>query len=123
MLVPVLTQIDDTTYTLSMWNSSSVSGLTTNFGPGTGNWFWRPPTGSTLDWRTGIQWTVTVPGVPGLVIDRIDPEAGIIYASTGSYLLSEAVPVTDAAFDVTTGKELWIITRPAQPSWHVGPMA
>lgn len=48
--------------TLSMWNSTLCIGAYTFYSPTLPNpWEWRTPTGQTLSWSTGIQWTVTVP--------------------------------------------------------------
>jgi outer membrane protein assembly factor BamB len=85
----------------AMWNSSYASynypGIT-----GTNAWQWRPPIGTTQDWRAGIQWNVTIPDVPGSQRVAALGEGVIIGAGQ-----SGDTTVTTAGYSMTTGEMLW----------------
>jgi hypothetical protein len=87
-----------------MWNSTKAVPMSTTI-PGYRTW--RPVTGSTTDWRNGIQWNVTVPTVPGQSIAKIGSGVIIATSSTG------AAPGTrtEIGYDATTGKLLWVQNR------------
>jgi hypothetical protein len=91
---------------LAMWNSTKAIG--TGGTAGTGLWAWRPPTGTKIDWREGIQWNVTVPPVFGQAIHQID--SGKILAITGNIFLPQDWQI-EVAYDMWTGQQLWIQNR------------
>ncbi|MCW4005012.1 MAG: PQQ-like beta-propeller repeat protein [Candidatus Bathyarchaeota archaeon] len=90
---------------LAMWNSTkAVPTLTTIPGYRT----WRPVTGSTTDWRDGLEWNVTLDtAVPGQSIAKVG--SGIVLAVSSR----DAAPGTrlEIGYDATTGEQLWIENR------------
>ena len=95
---------------LAMWNSSKISGwLQGSTGPDV--WSWRPPQGKTLDWQTGIQWNVTVPGVPGQSIQKITPDVIIASVTTDTTLNK----YTHMGYSTKTGELLWSKERTNLP--------
>jgi len=91
---------------LAMWNSSLCIGT---LGPtGTDAWQWRPQTGSTLDWKRGIQWNVTTPAYPGQNILAISGD--VILATTG-FQLAPSNWQMEMGYDATTGEQLWAENR------------
>ena len=91
---------------LALWNSTKAIGTGTQFS--TGLWTWRPPTGTKIDWRNGIQWNVTVPAVPGQAITLVGN--GIILATTGTFFVPFDWQM-EIAYDMKTGQQLWIQNR------------
>jgi hypothetical protein len=129
MLVYIL---DGTNNWLAMWNSSKAIPPPTKTSPnteapglpGTGDWMWRPHLGATLDWLDGIQWNVTVPAVPGQVIEKLG--SGVILATTGSIVFDRSWQM-EIGYDIETGQKLWgPINRtltPGATTWGLmGPM-
>jgi outer membrane protein assembly factor BamB len=87
---------------LAMWNSSKVSGMQPGQN-GTNAWRWRPPTGATLDYLTGVQWNVTIPR-PGL------GGQAIVSLSDKVILASERTDIDiilAIGYDAETGQQLW----------------
>ena len=92
---------------LAMWNSTkAIDSETTGFG--TIQWAWRPPTGTKIDWKEGLQWNVTVPPIFGQAIHQID--SGIIVAITGNIFLPQNWQM-EVAYDQWTGQRLWVQNR------------
>jgi len=108
---------------LAMWNSSAVTGMmSAAYGLADAQvWSWSPHQGATLDWRTGVQWNVTL-GVEGrLSITKIDAKnPDVIYSRRTITLPDTTVIATDMAFSIKQGEEglvLWgPVNRTAQPS-------
>jgi outer membrane protein assembly factor BamB len=100
---------------LAMWNSSKVAGMLLGT-TGTNAWQWRPPQGATLDWRTGIQYNVTIPDVPGsqsIPTGNLGIGSGIVLAE--SKITTTWPPtVVDVAYDAETGTQLWVQNRTFQ---------
>jgi outer membrane protein assembly factor BamB len=100
---------------LAMWNSSRVSGMLLGT-TGTNAWQWRPPQGATLDWRTGIQWNVTIPDVPGtqsISSGNLGLGSGIVFAE--SKITTTWPPtVIDVAYNAETGEQMWVQNRTFQ---------
>jgi outer membrane protein assembly factor BamB len=95
---------------LAMWNSSKVEGMMPITTQANGEWMWRPPPGATLDWRTGIQWNVTVPDVAGAqAIARATND--IILATTGNMLIPSSGWQMEIGYDAKTGEQLWVQNR------------
>ena len=96
---------------LSLWNSSWIPKmLAGDSGPAV--WEWRPPLGATLDWQTGIQWTKTVPDVPG-VQNLMFVSSDVLIATS---VLSTTNPptVVHIGYSATTGEQLWVQNRSFQ---------
>ncbi len=88
---------------LAMWNSTKVEGLITLTGAADG-YQWRPPVGRTLDWRTGIEWNVTIPEIPGQTLTLVGKD---VLVSTKAYP-DENPPLNQlTGYDAHTGKYLW----------------
>jgi hypothetical protein len=115
---------------LAMWNSSRIPQMyedPAQAAAGTGSLAaltWSPHIG-TFDWRTGIQWNVSVPDVPGT--QRISTTStDVIYASVSFTLDNGLVVAEEMAYSLKKGEEgqvLWgPINRTAQPSLRVGYM-
>ena len=92
---------------LQMWNSTLCfinNGMTpqSSSGPGTGQW--RPRAG-TYDWTEGIQWTTTVPSVPGQFLIHASPDVILAEVAniTGQYFIV-------MGYSATTGNQLWNYT-------------
>jgi len=89
---------------IAMWNSTKAIPMSTTI-PGYRTW--RPLTGSTTDWRNGIQWNVTLTTpIPGQSIAKV----GDIILATSS---RGAAPGTriEAGYSITTGEQLWVQNR------------
>jgi outer membrane protein assembly factor BamB len=101
---------------LAMWNSSNVPGMYSSpaaFANQTGTLAaltWSPPYGKTLDWRTGIQWNVSIPDVPGVQSIR-EMTSDVILATTGS-ISRNANNQTEVGYDARTGEQMWVEIRP-----------
>jgi len=103
--------LDGTHNWLALWNSSAVTGMYPYGTQANAAWLWRPPEGSTLDWRTGIQWNVTVPSYTAPATQSIARiGSGIILATTGSYYTVMSSE-WEIAYDVATGHQLWAQNR------------
>jgi outer membrane protein assembly factor BamB len=88
---------------LAMWNSTKVEGLITLTGADTG-YQWRPPVGRTLDWRTGIQWNITIPEISGQALTLVSKD---ILISTKPYV-NENPPLNQlTGYNAKTGEYLW----------------
>jgi hypothetical protein len=102
---------------LAFWNSSKVYGMLAGI-YGNEFWGWRPMTGQNLDWRTGVQWNVSVPlyNQPfaeslTAVVGGAQP-GGVVLASTvGPYGTVPQTFVMDIAYDAMTGNQLWAQNR------------
>jgi outer membrane protein assembly factor BamB len=108
---------------LAMWNSSAVTGMmSAAYGLAEAQvWSWSPRRGATLDWKTGVQWNVTlgVEGTPG--ITKIDPKKPDVIYSRRTFTQPDlSVLAMDMAFSLTPGEEgrvLWGPTnRTIEPS-------
>lgn len=90
---------------LTMWNSSKNTDLLAGT-TGTNVWCWRPPAGATLDWQDGIEWSVTVPDVPG------SQSIGIISSDmiVASSLVTTTSPYTLVVigYNSNTGQQMWV---------------
>ncbi len=109
--------------TLNMWNSTEnilyPNGHDQNFS----QWYWRPVTGSTLNFQRGIMWTKplatnittgsTVNALPGtLAINGVN--SGVILTSVYPTLGAtqyEAGYIIEAGYSADTGQQLWIVNR------------
>ena len=111
---------------LAMWNSTKCVGAKVD--PING-WFWRPPAGETLNWRTGIEWNVTVPTktAPNQYTAQNLTEAivminnGVILATTGNTGTPQDYQ-WEVGYSATNGDFLWAEQRsaaqePGQTSW------
>ena len=90
--------------TLTLWNSSKCIGP---YGPiGTDAWKWRPSINKIIDWKDGIEWTVSVPDVPGSQ-SIVGISDGVILANT---LISDDYPSVsvNVGYDANTGQQLWV---------------
>ena len=87
---------------LIKWNSSYAS---YNYPGtvGTNAWQWRPPIGTTQDWREGIQWNVSVPDVPGR--QSIACIGDVIVATSQA----DDITITAVGYNATTGAQKWAI--------------
>jgi outer membrane protein assembly factor BamB len=88
---------------LIKWNSSYAS---YNYPGtvGTNAWQWRPPIGTTQDWREGIQWNVSVPDVPGRQSIACIGD-GVIVATSQA----DDITITAVGYNATTGAQKWAI--------------
>jgi hypothetical protein len=94
---------------LVMWNSSKLEKMLDGTS-GTLAWQWRPRGGSIVDWKTGIQFNVSVPDVPGSQsINQISGD--VILASTAGSSIQQTW--VDIAYSASTGQQLWIQNRTA----------
>ena len=97
---------------VAMWNSTRAVANSVFAAFGTSLWTWRPPTGSSLNWATGLQWNVTVPATPGQAISSIN--SGVILATTGNIILPQNWQI-EVGYDASTGKQLWVQNRTTPP--------
>jgi outer membrane protein assembly factor BamB len=89
---------------LAMWNSTRVSGMMNLAGTGdTSSFQWRPTPGATLDWRTGIQWNVTIPSIPGQSLTLVGKD--VLVTTKAWYSTPPNDQVT--GYDAHTGQYLW----------------
>ena len=101
---------------LAMWNSTLCVGYNAYQ---TNPWFWRPPTGLTLQWSNGIQWNVTIPtyvapdAETGInVTESISAiNNGVILATTSSGIFFPQDYQIEVGYNATTGKFLWVQNR------------
>ncbi len=92
---------------LALWNSTRAIGTLGT--TGTQAWAWRPPTGSKIDWRDGIQWNVTLPiPIPFQATSLVG--SGILLATTGTFFAPFDWQM-EVAYDMETGAQLWIQNR------------
>ena len=107
----ILSYVLDATHNwLAMWNSSKCIGVLSTFS--TATWLWRPPTGATLDWETGIEWNVTVPSYPGQSLGSfsgfVTPD--VLIATTGSLFLPQNYQM-EIGYNAKNGAVLWTQNR------------
>ena len=96
---------------LAMWNASRLEGMLGGE-TGTAGWQWRPPAGATLDWKTGIQWNLTVPDVPGTQsISLIGSDTLLATAAPPESFARAASWQIEVAYDMKTGQQLWMQNR------------
>jgi hypothetical protein len=96
---------------LVMWNSSLVTGMYPYGTQANAGFLWRPPEGQTLDWRTGIQWNVTVQSYNNPVAQSIARiGSGIVLATTGSTGAVTSFQM-EIGYDATTGQQLFVQNR------------
>ena len=95
---------------LCLWNSSNLPGMLLG-ATGTEGWQWRPPTGKTLDWKTGIEWNVTVPDMPGSQTIAFIGDVILATAAPPEGFARAANWQMEAAYDVKTGQQLWVLNR------------
>jgi hypothetical protein len=120
-------KVDYMRHTMWMWNSTQAilyGGPAGGGGFGAGNPdYWRPATGSTLNWSKGLMYNVTIPdlssyGVPpgtggfmgdfGLVITNIyDNVALARYAGPSNATYPEGY-VVYAGYNMKTGAQMWV---------------
>lgn len=95
-----------------MWNSSKA--IPPAWPEGSGAWQWRPVfTGTLLDWKKGIQWTVnvptTMPVVPGFTSVNWVAENVILMETVLAPGEGEATPTfVHAGFSATDGSMIWM---------------
>ncbi len=107
---------------LAMWNSTKAVPTSTTI-PGYRTW--RPVTGSTTDWRNGLEWNVTLAQpIPGQSIAKVSSDMILAVSSR------DAAPGTrlEIGYDAQTGEQLWIQNRthliPGSNNYNLqGPMA
>jgi hypothetical protein len=100
--------LDSANNYLAMWNSSLCILSSMIITPMTNLWQWRPPAGSTIDWNTGVQWNVTIDGLPAETLYFIN--SGVILATTGGF----DAPMNwqmEKGYDMATGQQLWVKNR------------
>jgi outer membrane protein assembly factor BamB len=95
---------------LTLWNASRVEGMLLGE-TGTEGWQWRPPTGATLDWQTGVQWNVSVPDVPGTQSITFIGDVILATASAPETFARAASWQIEVAYDMKTGEQLWMQNR------------
>jgi len=115
--------------TISLWNSSqAILYWRSQYEPGVTitSWSWRPPQNGVIDFERGIVWTKPLPielnGVPfgdylqfgfpspsRLAINRIDDNVILLTALSDRFFNTGWA--IDAAYDATTGNQLWIVNR------------
>ncbi len=107
---------------LCCWNSTFNVQFPNGKDPAYTDWRWEPIQGSVLDFARGLMWAVPLPtnytGTPlvaGLGISVIQSNT-ILMTSTSSPGLSFGYGwQIEAAFDQTTGQQLWITNRTQIP--------
>ena len=105
---------------LYMWNSSYAPYFLLGT-IGTSAWQWKPPIGTTQDWRAGIQWNVSVPALPSNTNFACIGEGTVIAAGT-----ADPNTITAVGFDTTNGNLKWMtnITSNAavRPNYFIVPI-
>lgn len=105
--------------TLNMWNSTECILYPNGHDPNFSQWYWRPVTGSTLNFARGIMWSIPLPtnytGNPlsaTLSINGINSGAILMssYATVGATQY-QAGWIIEAAFDSANGNQLWMTNR------------
>ena len=96
---------------LAMWNSSLVVGMTSGT-YGNPGWSLRPQVGMPLDWRTGVQWNVSIPVYTQPFTETLSKvvggTSGVILASTMStYGSAPQTSVMDIGYSAITGQQLF----------------
>jgi outer membrane protein assembly factor BamB len=112
--------------TLNMWNSTQAILYPNGQAPAYQNWYWRPVSGSVIQFSAGIMWTVPLPttlnGVPlpsasttlpgTLAISSIN--SGVIFLTdagyTGESFFQSGFEV-EAGYNAANGQQLWITNR------------
>ena len=113
--------IDSANQQLVMWNSSYAPYMLLGT-IGTSAWQWRPPIGTTQDWRAGIQWSVAIPDpVAASARPACIGEGTLVAAAT-----ADPSTITAVGFDTTTGVLKWTtnITSNAavRPNYFIVPI-
>jgi len=120
-------KVDYMRHTMWLWNSTKAilyGGAAGGGGFGAGNPdYWRPATGSTLNWSKGLMWNVTIPdltsyGVPpgtggfmgdfGLVITNIYDNVAIARWGGGANETYPVGYVVYAGYSMENGQQLWV---------------
>jgi outer membrane protein assembly factor BamB len=106
---------------LAMWNSSYAQ---YNY-PGTvgsSAWQWRPPIGTTQDWKDGIQWNVTIPELPVSRASLAWIGEGVLIAA----FQADINTLTAVGYDTTTGSQKWAINitsnAAVRPNYFIAPI-
>ena len=115
-----------TTGWLACWNSTLCLGAEAWVD---NPWTFRPPTGMTLNFKTGVQWNVTIPvyNAPNVYTGLSQPvqymsvNDGVLLVTTGSTSIPQNYEM-EAAYSATTGAFLWDANRsvaqePAETAW------
>ena len=91
--------------TLSMWNSTLCLKLGTfQFSAET----YQPWTTPTVDWSDGIQYTVSIPDVPGTQTTAVtDVENGVLVAESVLSTFGITPTFVHVGYNLTTGQEIW----------------
>jgi hypothetical protein len=114
LLVYTLRAINNTTGWLAMWNSTKCLGKA---GFAVNSIEFRPPSGATLQWSTGVEWNVTVPLYPysfpasgsvaiGGINDGVILVLGTEQVLTGLVYQPQNYQC-EAGYSATTGQLLW----------------
>ena len=78
---------------------------------------WRPPTGATIDWNDGIEWSIPIN--PALVIQKVTDDVVLVSQGTDLsrwYGSAEGWRV-DVGYDANTGELLWGPINRTVPQW------
>jgi len=85
-------------------------------------WLWRPPTGATIPFASGIEWAVPLPTTyAGNALPAVPSISAVnsgvlvmtsIYSSTGVYQPGWQI---EMGYSATTGQQLWITNRTETP--------
>ncbi|MEM2351915.1 MAG: PQQ-binding-like beta-propeller repeat protein [Thermoproteota archaeon] len=97
---------------LILWNSTKA--IPPPMRPGmewaaeTAKLMWRPGFFSETDWKSGVQWNVSIPDVPGFPsICFVDYDDGVILAQSRVGDMTSPIFI-HVGYDVKTGEQLWI---------------
>jgi hypothetical protein len=124
--------------TLNMWNSTQAILYPNGQAPAYQNWYWRPVSGSVIQFSAGIGWTVPLPTtlngvplpsasttVPGtLAISSIN--SGVIFMTdagyTGESFFQSGFEI-EAGYNAANGQQLWITNRTETPYTRIDVVA
>lgn len=100
--------LDGANNRITMWNSTRALNSRTDS--------YRPP--SVVNWPNGIQWSNTIPDVPGVqTLSMIDYATGVIISES-----TIAAPTyIHAGYSTTTGEQLWVQNRTGFGYGFAGP--
>jgi outer membrane protein assembly factor BamB len=123
--------------TLNMWNSSQAILYPNGAAPGFQNWYWRPVKGSSVNFSSGIMWTVPLPtNISGQPLPSATSNPGTLGITTinSGVILMTAAGFTggsffqsgyqiEAGYNANTGQQLWITNRTETPYTRIGVMS
>ena len=105
---------------LAMWNQTKCfeNAFYYSFTPEVGGLENYYPFKGTFDWRAGIEWNVTIPERRGTGATTnptaINGPSMLGIAGDAVMALVRGIPISWAAYDMTTGQELWYSTSPVE---------